>query len=547
MRLNLREITAVMGEGLYVMDEKGRITFTNHEAQVLLGWTEEELIDQDAHQLFHFKKANNEPHPSEDCEIRKVVSSGQTYRSEEEVFWRRDGSRLDVAVCSRPLVREGKVVCSVATFRDITERKKAEITLKAAKDYVDNLINAANAMVVELDVKGNVKVFNPAAEMVTGYTLAELKGRNWFEIIVPRDRYPEVWEMFERLPAGELLQHFENPILTKSGEERHILWQNSEVRENDQIVGLVTFGIDITERKRAEEALRDQKEFLNAILESEPECVKVMSADGNLLRMNRAGLAMLEVDSIEEAPNEGLISFILPEYRDAFSALSGRVFRGEPGVLEFPIKGARGTLRWLETHSTPLRDAKGGVVASVSVARDITERKKAEAQIHQLAYYDFLTHLPNRRLLLDRLKQSLVQAKRYQRSVAVMFLDLDRFKLINDTLGHDVGDELLKAVATRLNACVRSGDTVARQGGDEFIIVLAEVAQPPDAALVAEKISGTLRQPISVNGHELQITTSIGISLFPVNGTDDAQELMKKADTAMYAAKEAGRNGYQFC
>jgi len=263
--------------------------------------------------------------------------------------------------------------------------------------------------------------------------------------------------------------------------------------------------------------------------------------------MNRAGLAMLEVDSIEEAPNEGLISFILPEYRDAFSALSGRVFRGEPGVLEFPIKGARGTLRWLETHSTPLRDAKGGVVASVSVARDITERKKAEAQIHQLAYYDFLTHLPNRRLLLDRLKQSLVQAKRYQRSVAVMFLDLDRFKLINDTLGHDVGDELLKAVATRLNACVRSGDTVARQGGDEFIIVLAEVAQPPDAALVAEKIIGTLRQPISVNGHELQITTSIGISLFPVNGTDDAQELMKKADTAMYAAKEAGRNGYQFC
>ena len=551
-------------------------------------------MNQDAHQLFHSKKANNEPYPSESCEIRRVVHSGQTYRSEEEVFWRKDGSRLDVAVCSKPLIREGKIVSSVTAFSDITVRKNAETALKAAKGYAENLINTANAMVVELDVEGKVKVFNPAAEMITGYTLAELQGRNWFETIVPRDRYPEVWAMFERLPAGELLKRFENPILTKSGEERHIVWQNSEVRENDQIIGLVTFGIDITERKRAEETLRDQKEFLNAILESEPECVKVLSADGKLLQMNQAGLAMLEVDSIEEAQHEGLIGFILPEYRDTFLALGRRVFRGKPGTLKFPVMGARGTLRWLETHATPLRDAKGGVVALVGVTRDITERKQAEEalreseekfrlistsakdaiviigpaeeitywnpaaenifgymadealgqnlhhliapprhhddsrrgfehfsmsgegvligktlemtalrkngeefsielsisamrmegkwqalgiirditkrkkteeQIRQLAFYDALTNLPNRRMLIDRLHQALAQAKRYQRAVAVMFLDLDRFKLINDTLGHDVGDELLKEVATRLNACVRSGDTVSRQGG----------------------------------------------------------------------------------
>ena len=671
----LREIAAAMGEGLYVMDEKGRITFTNHEAQDLFGWTAEELMDQDAHQLFHFKKANNEPYPSEECEIRKVVQSGQTYRSEEEVFWRNDGSRLDVAVCSKPLIRDGKIVGSVTAFSDITERKKAGRALEAAKDYAENLINTANAMVVGLDVEGKVTVFNPAAEMITGYTLAELKGRNWFETIVPRDRYPAVWAMFEALPAGKLLKRFENPILTKSGEERYIVWQNSEVRENDRIVGLVAFGIDITERKQAEEALRAQKEFLNAILESEPECVKVLSADGELLQMNQAGLAMLEVDTIEEARREGLTGSILPEYRDAFSELSGRVFQGEPGTLKFQIKGARGTLRWLETHATPLRDAKGGVAALVGVTRDITERKrgeealreseekfrlistsakdaiviigpteeiiywnpaaenifgypadealgqnlhhllapprhhddsrrgfehfrlsgegelvgktlemtalrkngeefpielsisamrmegkwqalgiirdaterkKVEEQIRQLAFYDALTNLPNRRMLIDRLHQALAQAKRHQRAVAIMFLDLDRFKLINDTLGHDVGDELLKVVATRLNACVRSADTVFRQGGDEFIIVLAEVAQPRDVALVAEKIIGTLAQPIFVKGLELLITTSIGIAIFPINGTDDAQELMKKADKAMYAAKEAGRNGYQF-
>jgi diguanylate cyclase (GGDEF)-like protein len=183
----------------------------------------------------------------------------------------------------------------------------------------------------------------------------------------------------------------------------------------------------------------------------------------------------------------------------------------------------------------------------LSVVRDISERKQAEAQIRQLAFYDSLTNLPNRRMLLDRLNQALGQAQRYHRALAIMFLDLDRFKNINDTLGHDVGDELLKTVAARLNASVRVGDTVSRQGGDEFVVVLAEIAHPMDAAVVAEKIIKTLAQPVVVNGIELpQVTTSIGIAVYPVAGVDDAVELMKKADLAMYAVKEAGRNGYRF-
>ena len=147
---------------------------------------------------------------------------------------------------------------------------------------------------------------------------------------------------------------------------------------------------------------------------------------------------------------------------------------------------------------------------------------------------------------MDRLNQGLSQAKRFERSLAIMFLDLDHFKQINDTLGHDAGDELLKEVATRLAGCIRTGDTVSRQGGDEFVVVLAEIGHPSDAARVAEKIIEALGRPAHVAARELHITTSIGISVYPVNGIDDAQELMKKADIAMYAAKKAGRNGYQF-
>ena len=150
-------------------------------------------------------------------------------------------------------------------------------------------------------------------------------------------------------------------------------------------------------------------------------------------------------------------------------------------------------------------------------------------------------------MLLDRLNKALDQAKRYRRSMALIFMDLDNFKKINDRLGHDVGDELLKEVAARLTACVRSGDTVSRQGGDEFVIVLTEIAQPQDASTVADKILKTLAKPISVGEHRLNITTSIGIAVYPINGTDIASELMKKADMAMYSAKEGGKNQYRFC
>lgn len=204
-----------------------------------------------------------------------------------------------------------------------------------------------------------------------------------------------------------------------------------------------------------------------------------------------------------------------------------------------------GTIIPVSIVSSPIiRD--GEVTGSVAAFQDITLRLKAEEKIRQLAFYDTLTDLPNRRLLLDRLDQALSHAERHQRSLAVMFMDIDHFKNVNDTLGHDVGDELLKVMAARLNTCVRSEDTIARQGGDEFVVILSEIGNPQDAAIVAEKIIETLRQPISIKGHELQVTCSIGIAVYPAQGTDDAVVLMKKADIAMYAVKEAGRNGYRF-
>jgi diguanylate cyclase (GGDEF)-like protein/PAS domain S-box-containing protein len=178
------------------------------------------------------------------------------------------------------------------------------------------------------------------------------------------------------------------------------------------------------------------------------------------------------------------------------------------------------------------------------ILRDITERKQALQRLDYLATHDTLTGLPNRTLFADRLEQALTRSGWNNRLVAVMFLDLDHFKGINDTLGHDAGDQLLRTVAVRLTSAVRDGDTVARQGGDEFTIILIDMAHIDDVALVAQKILNAMAQPFDWGGHRMPVTFSIGIACFPVDGTD-AQTLLKHADTALYHAKARGRNNFQ--
>lgn len=180
-------------------------------------------------------------------------------------------------------------------------------------------------------------------------------------------------------------------------------------------------------------------------------------------------------------------------------------------------------------------------------AKSLEDLVTSEHKVRELAYHDPLTNLPNRRLLLDRLNVALSQAKRFRRSLALMFLDIDHFKDINDTFGHDVGDELLKEISRRLVSCTRNVDTVSRQGGDEFIVVLGEITHPSDAESIASKIiSEVAVHPCWIADQAFSVTISIGIAVYPIDGTDDTQELMKKADMAMYAAKAAGRNGYKF-
>lgn len=205
-----------------------------------------------------------------------------------------------------------------------------------------------------------------------------------------------------------------------------------------------------------------------------------------------------------------------------------------------------GSIKWMLARGMVVSHTSDGKpLRMIGTHADITERKNMEVRMHQMAHYDLLTELPNRALLNDRLQQEVIRAKREKTHMAVMFLDLDKFKPVNDNLGHEIGDLLLKQVAVRLLASVRAADTVARLGGDEFVVVLHAIEQQQDAAVVAEKILNALNQPFNIGGHEISISASIGIAAYPEHGKEE-KLLLLNADIAMYQAKKEGRNGYCF-
>lgn len=213
---------------------------------------------------------------------------------------------------------------------------------------------------------------------------------------------------------------------------------------------------------------------------------------------------------------------------------------------EYRIRSRSGVIKWVAGHGRAVcHDQHGKALRVVGVTRDVTMKKQAEDRIWHLAHHDFLTGLPNRALFYEQLRQSLAQAKRHNQKLALLFLDLDGFKQVNDSFGHDAGDELLQEVAGHLRQNIRGGDTVARTGGDEFILILNNISKANDAAVVAKKIIQKLAEPFVIYGNTCLIGGSIGISLFPDDG-DDLESLLKKSDDAMYNAKESGKNNYQF-
>lgn len=398
-----------------------------------------------------------------------------------------------------------------------------------------------------IDASGRLLMWNQNLETVLETKADELAAANALQFFDLQDRPRVEFAIREVLATGK--SSVEAILCAKSGKRTPYYFNGFrfEVGGKPAVLGM---GMDISGRQQAEAELIEAKDRLALALEASSLSIWDFDVKSGIVYLDGRWADMIgALPGVSIIPASGLLALTHPDDRERIVRSVISAFKGTSSQFqeEFRFKTASGEWKWIRcSGKVAERDADGRAVRAIGTNLDSTEHKAAEARIHQLAYYDGLTGLPNRSLLMDRLNQALSQARRFGRSLAVMFLDLDDFKRVNDTLGHFAGDELLKEAGHRLVGCIRTGDTLSRQGGDEFVVVLAEIALPEDAERVAAKIVRTMAPPFHIAGDDLKITVSIGISVYPVNGADDVQELMKKADIAMYAAKKAGRNRYVF-
>jgi len=526
-----------VGEGVVII-ENDRFVYANAAMQRMFGYALQEIYaldstfalvhpdDRESTQLLRKRRLNNEAVP-ERYEVRGV---------------RKDGTVLHVEVAV------AKQKLGIGAFRqtmvlvDITERKRAEQALITSQQDFRELVGSVQAIVWRANPSGQFTFVSSAAESVLGYPLADWTATPtfWRDHIHPDDRD---WVLeFCKTESEKLLTHkFDYRMVAADG---RTVWLHNIVRvipfdgKPKELVGVM---LDITERNTA--AMRNR--LTQVVFDNAAEGILITDAEERIIDVNQ-GFTNITGYSREDVM--GKTTQLLNSgrhdqafFRDMWQDLSthgqwqGEIWNRRKNGEIYP--------EWLSVST--VHDASGKPTHYVAVFSDITLRKQSEERMQYLANHDALTQLPNRTLLHERVEHALRLAQRTKAQVAILFLDLDRFKNINDTLGHQAGDQMLVEVAARLKACLRDTDTIARQGGDEFVVVVENFTDTQYLVAVARKILAALAVPFALHGHELFISASIGISVYPDDGRDMGV-LLRNADVAMYRSKEQGRNTHQF-
>lgn len=409
--------------------------------------------------------------------------------------------------------------------------KRTRGQLRAEQERSGIYLNRVGAAIVTLDTEGRIQRANPETLALIGCTESDVLGRNWFEDFVDLISRDEVYASFKRLlvsPEGND-EYVEYELVSRDGSRHTVVWHRRVLRdENGKPRGVRSAGIDVTERTRLQEELA----FRSLLLDQTTDAVLVYRPDGTVVYANDTA-CMYRGCLPEDLIGCNARTLVARADADIFEAHLQTVRQGSYATFETEAICADGTVRPLESHMSPISVAGQNYV--VDVARDITERRDAEAAVRRLAYSDQLTGLPNRTLLYDRGRQAIARARRLGERLVVLFVDVDDLKVVNDTLGHAVGDELLRLVAERLIGLVRSEDTVARIGGDEFV-VLARVDDREAVDDLLQRVSEALRQSFDLFGEEVFSSASVGMAMFPGDG-DDLDTLMATADADMYASK----------
>ena len=524
-----KEIISTMADALFVCDADGRIQFANRAAELVLGYGPNELLGKNIDDLLE--------DPEGDSSFLNVRPSAA--QSKERTFCAKNGETVEMMLSIAPVLQHGEPAGAVMIGRDIRERKENERQVRKAVMLLESTLDSTADGILVVGDNGRILSYNQRfLDMwrIRKEVIASSDDRKAFDAVLDQLSDPEEFLLsIQQIDAQPDADSFDL-VEFKDGRrfERYSTGRRIEGIANARVWSFR----DVTSKFTAEAALRDSELRYRLLFEQNAAGVCVTKLDGEIVDCNTTFAQMLGYERAELIGNKIALLYERP---------------AERAEIETTLQQSK-TLNSIETE---LRRKTGGslyVLQNLTLAgdrihmtvADISDRKRAEEQIEFHAYHDVLTHLPNRKLFTDRLSQNLTHARRSGKSLAVMFVDLDHFKSINDTLGHTAGDELLLEMARRLRDCVREDDTVARLGGDEFTIILSELRHPEDAVKVAEKIIAAVQKPMSIGGMPIDVSASIGIALYPVDG-NDPESLLRNADSAMYRAKESGRNTYQLC
>ncbi|WP_051275298.1 EAL domain-containing protein [Aestuariibacter salexigens] len=410
---------------------------------------------------------------------------------------------------------------------------------------LQELYEHVNVLFCVADTRGYFVMLNPYWSEVLGWSIDELQSKPFVEFVHPDDRDATDDQRDQQFDEQVSVSAFENRYLTKDGQYRWLEWYSISPH-GDKIYAVAS---DITEKKRRERELQQLQVRLKELVQNVPGAFfqYIVNTDGthSVQYMSKGceDLWGLTAEQIGEDP--GCIwDLILPEDIEGLqNSIQDSIENLTHWEDEYRINHPSGEIRWLRGVGTPRRLESGATFWN-SLVTDITETKRQQQTIEKMAYHDHLTNLPNRLLLKDRIEQKILACKRTGHQFALLFLDIDNFKTINDSLGHGIGDKLLKKVAEILVNTLRDVDTITRISGDEFVVLLSDVESTDCAEQVAAKVLEQFTSPLKIANYELNISFSIGISLFPDDG-QDSETLLKSSDTAMYHAKRQGKNNYQ--
>jgi len=525
-------------EAIYLFDaETKRILESNSAFRRLMGYTEEDLLRM---RIYDFVA-----HDEEDIDrhVRRSLKEKRRHIGERR-YRRQDGSVILVDTSASVVYFDGRTaLCAVS--RDVTERRESEEAVRRSETRLAETQRLAHLGGWEWDVWTDEITWSDEVYRIYGLEPQSSvpSFESFMNVVHPGDK-GRVRRTIDEALEGSEPYDVEHRVVRPDGEVRVVHRQAEVVRggggEPLRMIGTVH---DITGRKEAEKRLREAEERYRTVVEEQAELVCRYLPDLTVTFVNDAYCRYFG-RTPEEIIGRTFLERVPLEDRVYYGEQLAWLDEGNPRrTVEHRVLTPDGGVRWQQWTDTAIFDNEGSVVEYQSVGRDVTERRTLEARLEHQAFHDPLTGLPNRRLFVDRLGQALRRITRKQNRVAVLFMDLDGFKVVNDSLGHDAGDRLLVEVTGRLKGCLRPEDTLARFGGDEFTVLIEDVEVPDGAVRVAERIVEELRDPFTLDGRELYVAASIGVGLGSGN-TRDPDKLLREADMAMYRAKEAG-SGYE--